>query len=208
MASSMIHIAVANEVNKKLNRNKRELLIGSIAPDISKLLNQSKLKSHFLDDIEADIPNIDKFLIKYKNNLNDDFVMGYYIHLYTDYLWRKYFFPEIYDNNTLTKLNGEKFVCTDKEMQYYIYNDYTNLNIKLIDKFDLDLAIFYEEIPTLNDIIKEIPMDKINLIIEKAGIIIANTKENKEYTFNVDNIEKFINTSTDLIIANIEEINN
>lgn len=35
MASSMIHIAVANGLNKTLNRNSKELLIGSIAPDIA-----------------------------------------------------------------------------------------------------------------------------------------------------------------------------
>ena len=39
MASSIIHICVANEINKSLKRNSRELLIGTIAPDISKLLS-------------------------------------------------------------------------------------------------------------------------------------------------------------------------
>ena len=37
MASSIIHVAVANELNKKLNVDRNQLLIGSIAPDISKL---------------------------------------------------------------------------------------------------------------------------------------------------------------------------
>ena len=85
MASAIIHIAVANELNKKLKRNSSKLLIGTIAPDISKEIGQNKVKSHFLDSKDTDIPNIKKFLNKYKNNLNDDFVLGYYIHLYTDY---------------------------------------------------------------------------------------------------------------------------
>ena len=34
MASSLIHICVAKEVNKFLNRDESQLLIGSIAPDI------------------------------------------------------------------------------------------------------------------------------------------------------------------------------
>ena len=38
MASALIHIAVANEINKKLNKDKSKLLIGSRAPDISKIV--------------------------------------------------------------------------------------------------------------------------------------------------------------------------
>lgn len=86
MASTIIHLAVANEINKKLKRNKNQLLIGTISPDISKLIGEDKTKSHFLSDESNDIPNINKFMKKYKNYLYDDFVMGYYIHLYTDYL--------------------------------------------------------------------------------------------------------------------------
>ena len=76
MASSVIHICVANEINKVLKRNDRKLLIGTIAPDISKLIGESKYYSHFLDDIDNNIPNLEKFLNKYKYYLDDDFVLG------------------------------------------------------------------------------------------------------------------------------------
>jgi len=101
MASYVIHIAVAQEINKVLKKDKKKLLIGSIAPDLSKLLGETKVKSHFLDSEQDLIPKIDRFLNKYKNNLDDDFVLGYYIHLYTDYLWFKYFTPKFYKNDTL-----------------------------------------------------------------------------------------------------------
>ena len=70
MASSMIHIAVANEINKVLKRDSSQLLIGTIAPDISKLIGETKEKSHFLTQNETDIPDIYKFLSLYKNNLD------------------------------------------------------------------------------------------------------------------------------------------
>ena len=136
MASSIIHICVANEINKSLKRNSRELLIGTIAPDISKLLGESKLYSHFLDDIDNNIPNINKFLIKYKNNLDDDFVLGYYIHLYTDYLWFKYFITKIIDGNYLKELDGTFIKCNNDTFTYYVYNDYSNLNKQLLDKYN------------------------------------------------------------------------
>ena len=65
MASSMIHLTIANELNKKLNRDKSKLLIGSIAPDLSKLVGDDKTRSHFLIDGTEDLPDLDKFLKKY-----------------------------------------------------------------------------------------------------------------------------------------------
>ena len=99
MASAVIHMTVASEINKVLKRDYDKLIIGSIAPDISKIIGETKLRSHFLvtEENNNNIPNIDVFLSAYKEYLYDDFVMGYFIHLYTDYLWFKYFIPEIYD---------------------------------------------------------------------------------------------------------------
>lgn len=208
MASALIHMVVANEISKQLNCDNDKLLIGSIAPDISKQVGETKKLSHFLDD-DTDIPNLDRFLSKYKNNLSDSFVLGYYIHLYTDYLWFKYFIPEIYDENSkmITKLDGSLVKCNGKMLVQYIYSDFTNLNTRLLDEYDIDLHIFYREPPVIDNIIKEIPMDRIQLIIDKMSIIIENSKINKDFVFNIENAKKFIETSVELIIANLKELN-
>lgn len=207
MASSIIHIAVASEINKIIKKDSSRLLIGTIAPDISKHVGESKEKSHFLDDVEEDIPNMNKFLDKYKDNLNDDFVLGYFIHLYTDYLWFKYFVPEIYSKSFITKLDGTIVKCNGRMQSLYIYNDYTNLNTRLIEDYNLDLKIFYNEIPEMANIIEEIPMDKLELIINKAGEIIENAKVHKDMVFDMNNINKFIKTSTDMILGELKELN-
>ncbi len=209
MASSMIHIAVASELNKKLNRDKSKLLIGTIAPDISKLIGESKRITHFVnDETESDsIPDLDLFLKKYKNKINDDFVLGYYIHLFTDYLWFKYFLTEIWTEDMITKLDGTVVKCEGRMALQYIYNDYTNLNINLIDDYNLDLKIFYNEIPEIENIITEIPMNKLFLIVDKAGEIIENTKVHKDMVFNMKNVHKFIETTIDLITDNLKELN-
>lgn len=206
MASSIIHVAVANEVNKVIKRDRKKLLIGSIAPDISKHLGRKKIESHFQDQ-DDDFPNLDKFLNKYNSYLNDDFVLGYYIHLYTDYIWFKYFTRDFYNNGVIYKLDGTKAEIDKKEMIKYFYNDYTSLNIKLIDEYELDLDIFYEELPVLEDIIKEIPMDKIQLIVDKTGIIIENSKEKKEYIFDMDKVYKFISLSVEYLLSDLKEKN-
>ena len=60
MASSVIHMVVANEINKKLNRDPRKLLIGTIAPDISKLVGGKK--SIFVQIISKENEKINAFI--------------------------------------------------------------------------------------------------------------------------------------------------
>lgn len=206
MASSIIHIAVANEVNKVLKRKSKDLLIGTIAPDISKHLGKDKMESHFLDSLEEDVPNIERFLAKYRDFLNDDFVLGYYIHLYTDYLWVKYFFSDFYKDGKVYKLDGTVEEINNDDLKKYFYNDYTNLNIRLIDEYELELSMFYEEIPKFQPIIEEIPMDQIQIIVDAAGIIIENTKVHKDYVFNMEMIHHFIDSSVSYILSNLKDI--
>ena len=206
MASSMIHIVVANELNKKMDKDKTQLLIGTIAPDISKLVGDVKKHSHFIDD-DGDIPNLDRFLNKYKKNLDDDFVLGYYIHLYTDYLWFKYFIPEIIDKDLITKLDGTVVKCTPGMLKMYIYSDYTNLNTRLLEEYDLDLKIFYNELPEFNNIIEEIPMDRMDIIVNKAGEIIENSKIFKDLVFDIDNVKQFVDLAVQLIESNLRDLN-
>ncbi|MBR4351214.1 MAG: hypothetical protein IKP98_03225 [Bacilli bacterium] len=206
MASTIIHMAVANELNKKLNRDNNLILLGGIAPDLGKIATGSKIEAHF-QDTNNDIPNIKRFLNKYSSKMNDDFVMGYFIHLYTDYLWFKYFIPELFnqEKELITKLDGTKVKCTENIFTLYVYNDYTNLNTRLLDEYNMDLSIFYNELPELNNIITEIPMDKLNLLINESSYIIENTKEKKEYIFDIEDIKTFISTSTNLIYAYLKE---
>ena len=207
MASSIIHIAVAKEINKKINRDENRLFIGTIAPDISKLIGENKVKSHFLGSDKTNIPDMYKFLSKYKTYLNDDFVMGYYIHLFTDFLWFKYFITDFWDEDSITKMDGTKVKCTREMFKTYLYNDYTNMNIQLIDEYNLDLKIFYFEIPEFNKIIEEIPMDRLEIIVNKAGTIIENSKEYKDMLFNVDSIKRFIEFSVETILGELKLLN-
>lgn len=204
MASSVIHMCIAKKINQKLNLPENMLLLGSIAPDISKHIGETKEKSHFLNEDKT--IHIDWFLTKYKNQLHHPFILGYFIHLYTDLLWDKYFISEIVEKNTIQLLNGETIEKNPEIYKKLIYNDYTNLNIQLLDYYQLDLSLFYEE-AILPDIeMEEIPISKLPLLINHTGIIIQNTKENIAYTFHLENIKTFIETSSELILSVIEEL--
>lgn len=208
MASSLIHICVAKKINEKLNFDKKQLYLGSIAPDISKLINESKIKSHFLIEEESGVPNLDDFLDKYKNNLNDPFVMGYFIHLYTDKIWWGDFMPNKFLFTKIRLLDGSLVELQEKEWLHLLYNDYTNLTTQLLDYYNLDLSLFYENMEPPKDIIKEIPMDKLQILIDSAGKIIMNSKEEKTYILDISNIIDFINTSAEDFLKTLEEIKN
>lgn len=205
MASSVIHMCVASEINKKLNRDTNKILLGSIAPDIAKHLGRAKRESHFsLED--SDYPNMEMFLNKYQKHLSNDFVLGYYIHLYTDYLWFKYFMPDFVLNGQLYLLDGNKVELNQKEIVKYFYNDYTTLNKCLIEKYKLNTDIFNKKIAKQKNIITEIPMNLLQLIVDKSKSIIEKSKEEKSYVFDLELVDKFISNSVDAIISSLEDI--
>ena len=108
-------------------------------------------------------------------------------------------------NGYIYRLDGSVLEVDNNENINFFYNDYTSLNIKIIDQYELKLDIFYEDLPIFDDIIKEIPMDKIQLIVDKAGIIVENSKSKKEYVFDMDKVNKFITLSVEYILSDLKE---
>lgn len=202
MASAIIHICVAKEVNKYLNMDEKYLFLGAIAPDISRLLSQTKEISHFLDHTnEDDIPNVDRFLTKYKDELVNPFEMGYFIHLLTDKYWFRDYVYQYVERYTKDETKRK---ITYTAMRDMIYNDYTTLNIQLIDKYEIPLDIFSNrfELPTSK--ITEIPIKELNLLIDKMSIIIEESKEEKTFLFDSKDIEVFIANTVKYIIKDIQ----
>ncbi|MDO5393550.1 MAG: hypothetical protein Q4F33_03020 [Mycoplasmatota bacterium] len=201
MASAIIHLAVAKTLEQYLNiNNKRDYYLGTIAPDIAKLLGDNKRRSHFLINSRDDIPNIELFKEKYPKFKDNSFDLGYFIHLYTDKIWFSRFLPKIIAGNSIKLLDGTILHTTPEEMQNLMYQDYTNLNIKLLDEYNMDLSLFYEDfiIPTTS--IDEIPIDKLNILIDKMGLIIENSKEEKPYSFDTYLILEFIDNACQEIL--------
>lgn len=209
MASALIHLCVAKEVNKTLRvKDEKNFMLGSIAPDISKIVNRLKAESHFATLTNSDIPDINLFLEKYKEELNKEFMLGYLIHLLTDKLWYRKFINEIIDGNSLKLLDGTTLTnVLPEEIKKILYEDYTNINIDLIDLYNIDLSIFYEKFPVQKVSITEIPMDDIQLLIDKMGVIIENSKKENEYIFEINTIKAFITDATNYALKKLMELN-
>lgn len=207
MASAVIHLCIAKKIDDKLKINDKFLMLGSIAPDLSKQIGESKETSHFLFTSKTDVPNIQIFLDKYKNDLSNPFNLGYFIHLYTDKVWFDEFIRLRNYQDCIKLLDGSTPRLSHEEICRLIYNDYTNLNIQLIDEYELDLSLFYEELEIPNTIITEINVDKLPILIDKMGIIIMNSKEDKSYVFDISSVNEFIEYCSNKILRKIEEYN-
>lgn len=208
MASSIIHIAVAKQLEKDLKiKNKYDYYLGSIAPDISKQIGKSKYESHFLkNSYKDDIPNMDLFVAKYPDFKKYSFDIGYYVHLYTDKLWFEELMEKVTFNNALKLLDGTIINTTPEEIQSIIYSDYTNLNLSVIDEYELDLSLFYEEFRVPKTEIKEIPVENLDILINKMGIIIENSKEEKKYSIDIDIIKDFITSTCERIMEELDKL--
>ena len=96
-------------------------------------------------------------------------------------------------------LDGSTLETTKEELQKILYSDYTNLNIQLIDDYDLDLSLFYEEFREPKTEISEIPVDKLDILINKMGIIIENSKQEKTYMLDIFSMKQFITNTVEEI---------
>lgn len=207
MASSIIHLAIAKQVAKLLPiKNQKDYYLGSIAPDISKQIGLDKTESHFLMNTKNDIPNIALFIKRYPYFYHNSFDLGYFTHLYADKLWNEEFLPSIMKKDTIQLLNGKSVEMTQKEITNMIYSDYTSLNIDIIDEYKLDLSLFYEEFSSPETFLQEIPTERLDILLNKVGIIIENSKSKKAYVFNKEIINDYIQKTVKKIIEEVKSV--
>lgn len=206
MASALIHLAIAKNIENKLEiEDLKDYYLGSIAPDISKQIGMSKNTSHFVGNNRENIPNIDLFIKRYPTFKYNSFNLGYFTHLYTDKIWFEEIMSKIVSENSVKLLDGTTINTSKEELTELIYSDYTNLNINLIDDYNLDLSLFYEDFKKPNTSLNEIPTDKLDILINKMGIIIENTKKEKPYTFDIYLVKNFIEDATKRILEELKK---
>lgn len=124
MPAWITHLVTANKVFEKLNvEDKNSFLFGNIMPDIlnNHIVKNTKehknyetthfSKSIIINDIEHEIPNIDNFFKEYRYKMKNPIILGYYMHLLTDYYWNYTSFKNFFKgNNGLVEV---KFVNGD-----------------------------------------------------------------------------------------------
>ncbi len=206
MASAIIHLAIAKELENKLEiDDHKDYFLGSIAPDIAKQIGMPKSTSHFSHNSRNDIPDINLFVKRYPTFKYNSFNLGYFIHLYTDKIWYEEIMTKISNGESIKLLDGTTINTSKEEISQLIYSDYTNLNKDLIDEYNLDLSLFYEDFKVPDTSINEIPINKLDILINKMGIIIENSQKEKQYTFDIYLVKEFIKDCTNRILEEIKK---
>ena len=208
MASAIIHLAIAKQVKEKGKLkldNEKDYYLGSIAPDIAKQIGTSRNESHFIFNTREDIPNLKLFIKRYPTFKYNSFNLGYFTHLYVDKEWNENVYENIVNNSSIKLLDGTIMNTTPEQIENMIYSDYTNLNIEIIDEYNLDLSLFYEDFKIPDTSLIEIPIEKLDILINKMGLIIENTKIETAYTFDITLVKDFIDKVSDQIIKELKK---
>lgn len=197
MASALIHLAVAKKVLESISvENEKHFYLGSIAPDIAKMIGSTRNISHFiLDSEDTDTPNIGRFLKKYKKYLNNSYELGYYVHLLTDVLWFDEFLPNFVVDGCLVSKKGEFLHFDADELLEILYDDYSNLNPQVIEYYNLDLSLFYEKFTFPKSHIEEVDEKYFQDVIDVLGTYC--TKEcNSNFVLQLEKVIHFIEYAT------------
>ncbi len=134
-------------------------LTGCLAPDIAKADKILKNEGHYrnLGNELYKSPDIKKFATRYAERLSEDFIIGYFCHLYADMVFASVYLPSIAkpldSSYKFSNTKDAKFVKILKSnniipvsaflSEIGIYDDYTKTNKSLIRTFNVPTDIKY-----------------------------------------------------------------
>ncbi|MCX8074704.1 MAG: hypothetical protein N2749_03855 [Clostridia bacterium] len=212
MASYDIHIAVAKrflEINDEIRydeNSKLHFFLGTIAPDLIASKYISRDECHFDRRENRSYVNIDLdyFVDKYSKLFNIPFVLGYYIHLYTDQVfYNEYMNTRIKLIEKNVNVFNYKYLIVDSNKIITlaeicstdgIYSDYDMLNDFICKKFSLNfeqLKINFKEI--------------IKSDISEAKLIFENNELNYNEIIKKLDITNVVNYNKDAEIKILSE---
>ena len=100
MPNVMIHEEVGYFLSNKLNKNSYNYYLGLLAPDSPNTYGFGKKEDRWLahqrrKDYNEWRNSLKKFYNQEKNNYNEDFLLGYYIHILTDIIYDDFLYLKV-----------------------------------------------------------------------------------------------------------------
>lgn len=156
-----IHLGVASKLNENYKLNKDRFLYGSILPDVASTNVYGRDFSHFFGSKMHDacpeevIVDIEKFKSVYQENLDKELILGYYVHMLTDYFYNDYVFRNFFikDENDhiigLRTKEGDLLIPNPndtKGRRKYKQRDFVNYGKLLLENGKIEIPTSLEEI--------------------------------------------------------------
>ena len=170
MASSMIHLAIVQEMRKEVSfRDINRLFLGVILPD-GAVAGNSHLKKKICENTRYTY-DLEFFRDRYgKYMKKDDLYLGYYLHLIQDMLYRRFMYEE-HGWNSSAPGNVEKL-----HRDYEILNEYVSKKYGLSQEMIQELDLTEEPLAQLAEfdvkgLIKEVRGEFVQRKEEKLSII-------------------------------------
>lgn len=203
-----MHIAIANRVNKILNLNDELFIIGNVIPDAEGYVIEnpsvkvpyiiSHFAEHNIEGIKEVLPKYQRFVEKYKGKRENPIVMGYFVHILTDFYWNRMTFKNYYIRNDegeavgIKLNNGKDIVCSKDERRVLKQTDFSNFSNYLVNNNKLYIPeLNKEKIKENVKVIEEIPLNEED--IEKIIVYLnnINRKRENEEEYKIFTEEKF-----------------
>ncbi|SEC03846.1 zinc dependent phospholipase C family protein [Paenibacillus sp. GP183] len=204
MGSRLMHLIIGEIVASSLDviKNKRDFLIGSIAPDAAFSFERKVFTHYFEGDVDKRTRqvNYQRYIDTYLSDINDDYSLGYLTHLISDNAWMEYiYYPyELKQKQDLDPTFLQRW-----------YSDFRKMNTKLLCHYNMGYLKNWLEIDALPREIDDITQDDLQKFIEvmyEDFEIIEQNKYCELEVYNFDDIIEYINLSKSKAIAVIEEI--
>lgn len=201
MPNWKIHLEVGKRVANNIKFNEKDyefFMLGNILPDINNryiVENIKKQISHKVTHFDYNNKTHENFFNIYKEKISEPIVLGYYVHLFTDYIW---------NNDFYTSIVGTEFEKLDKDtLRELKQSDFRNYNNLYVDN-QLTINNLDESIEKIK-IINEVNLNKDDLI-DTINYLKGKIFYDTEYSFYS---EEYLNNLLEYTIKTItNELNN
>lgn len=237
MPSYILHLTEASMVLKHLKKTgafpissewEDRFLYGALLPD--SVSRAEKQTSHFRSENANGgyfkTPDLDKFLQRYpeaiKHVSENPLLFGYYVHLHLDYKYYTEYvdqFLTAYDkagritrhipdmDYAVVKKTGEKLPFMKIFTDEYLYGDYTRISSYFIEKFQLKIPFYQQEI--VDEIrLPEVETGDMGMVLEGLmGYIEESQKANEELkVLDAGDVAKYMQKVAEEMFAMVMDV--
>ena len=197
MASTIVHLAITNELTKRISfADTSRLKFGAIVADFGTDGNQngsSHLKVDVLDSRKRTY-DFDRFREMFGTRiLSDDLYMGYYLHLVQDSLYRRFVYDGYHWNPSLPG-NVER-----------LHNDYRIVNQYIISRYRLENDIAIPDGFDREDLNQICSFDTAGLIKSLDGFFLP-VREEPVFFFTREMSDEFIGEALVFCYEEVEKL--
>ncbi len=196
MAQRAIHYLFGTILSEHIElKDKKRFLLGHVFPD--SIEKSERHKAHFetINEMQA-YYDFEEFRLKYGElMLQDDFYLGYYMHLVEDDFYRELIYRD---------RKGKAFSMDEVEI---LHKDYDLLNAYIVEKYKLE-NLLGKEFELNEETICEIGTFKINAFLEEMSYDFILKNKGTTVLLTEDMVDEFVEKYVPLAMKEMQAVKN